>query len=202
MFSILIRTSGRPKFFDKCYKSVIAQTEDYKIIVSVDNKKSLEYVEKYPVHIVQVKQGRRENKARCPWNRYFNDMMIRAEGWIIYLDDDVTMLPGALTKIKQFCTDMQNVIVWKYKFASGRVIPEKEYWQKAPMRKHIDTGCFCHHKKQQVHWVTLRASDWRVIRQLWERKMNFIWIDEVLFEAGNNGTNGLKNDYESIVLPS
>ena len=62
------------------------------------------------------------------------------------------------------------------------------------MRKHIDTGCFCHHVRQQVHWVTLRASDWRVIRQLWERKLKFKWINEVLFEAGNNGTNGLKND--------
>ncbi len=194
MFSILIRTSNRPKFFDKCYKSVLAQTEDYKIIVSVDDNESLKYVKKYPVQIVQVKQGRRDNKAQCPWNRYFNDLIIRAEGWIIYLDDDVAMIPGALTKIKEFCTDRRNVIVWKYKFASGRVIPEKEYWGKKPTRKHIDTGCFCHHKKQQVHWVTLRASDWRVVRQLWDRKLKFKWINKVLFIAGNNGTMGTKRD--------
>lgn len=194
MFSILIRTSGRPKFFDKCYKSVLAQTEKYKIIVSVDDKESLEYVQKYPVKIVEVRQRKKENTAQCPWNRYFNDLLVRSEGWIIYLDDDVTMIPGALTKIKEFCTDRRNVIVWKYKFASGRIIPEKEYWKKIPTRKHIDTGCFCHHKSQQVHWVTLRASDWRVVKQLWKRKLKFHWIDEILFQAGNNGTVGNKQD--------
>jgi len=194
MFSILIRTSGRPKFFDRCYKSVKAQTEDYKIIVSVDDKESLKYVKKYPVQIIKVGRRKRENPAQCAWNRYFNDLLIRAQGWIIYLDDDVIMLPGALTKIKEHCTDKRNVIVWKYKFASGRVIPEKEYWQKKPTRKHIDTGCFCHHASQQVHWVTLRASDWLVVRSLWERGLKFRWIDETLFEAGNNGTNGLRND--------
>ncbi len=194
MFSVLIRTSGRPKFFDKCYKSVLAQTEEYKIIVSVDDKKSLKYVQKYPVEIVEVKPRKRENKAQCPWNRYFNDLLKKAEGWVIYLDDDVTMVPGALEKISKLCINPRYVIVWKYKFASGRVIPEDKYWRRPPQRKHIDTGCFCYHISQQVHWVTLRASDWRVIRQLWDRKLRFKWINEVLFEAGNNGTNGLRND--------
>ena len=194
MFDILIRTSGRPNFFDRCYKSVVAQKEKYRIIVSVDDQETLEYVKKYPVLIIRVKQGRIERMAPCPWNQYFNSLLIRAHSWIIYLDDDVTMLPGALTKIKEHCTDKREVIVWKYKFTSGRVIPEEEFWEKAPTRKHIDTGCFCHHKSQQVHWVTLRASDWRVVRQLWDRKLNFKWIDEVLFEAGNNGTNGTRKD--------
>lgn len=195
MFSILIRTSGRPNFFNKCYKSVEAQTfKDYKIIVSVDDQKSLKYVKKYPVEIVEVKPRKRENKAQCPWNRYFNDLLKKAEGWVIYLDDDVTMLPGALEKISKLCTKPRHVIVWKYKFASGRVIPEDRYWRRPPQRKHIDTGNFCHHVSQQVHWVTLRASDWRVISQLWDRKLRFQWINEVLFEAGNNGTNGAKLD--------
>jgi len=194
MFSILIRTSARPKFFDKCYKSVLAQTEDYKIIVSVDDKESLKYVQKYPVQIVQVRYKGKENPAQCPWNGYFNDLLAKAEDWIIYLDDDVTMLPSALKKIKKLCTDRKKVVVWKYKFASGRVIPEDRYWRRIPQRKHIDTGCFCHHISQQVHWVTLRASDWRVISQLWNRKLRFQWIKEVLFVAGNNGTNGLRND--------
>jgi len=195
MFSILIRTSDRPNFFDKCYKSVLAQKEKYEIIVSVDNENSLKYVKKYPVKVVKIgKTRKRDNKAQCPWNRYFNDLLIRARGWVIYLDDDVTMLPGALTEIKKHCTDPRNVIIWKYKFHSGRVIPEKEFWMKEPVRQHIDTGCFCHHRKQYVHWVTLRASDWRVVKQLWIRKLNFKWIDKVLFVAGNNGTNGSKND--------
>jgi len=176
----------------------LAQDVPCRIIVSVDDKQTLDYVKKYPVEIVQVKRRERENKAQCPWNRYFNDLLKKATGWVVYLDDDVIMRPDALKTIKPYCTNDKNVIVWKYQFASGRVIPERKYWEHRPQRKHIDTGCFCHHVSQHVHWVTLRASDWRVIRQLWDRKykdgIRFHWINKVLFEAGNNGTNGNKND--------
>ena len=194
MFSILIRTSNRPNYFDKCYESVIAQTfKDYKIFVSVDNKETYDYVKDYPVKVIKVIK-RADNRFRCPWNKYFNILLISARDWIIYLDDDVTMKPNALEEISKYCSSKKNVIVWKYKFLSGRVIPEKEFWGKMPRRKHIDTGCFCHHKNQKVRWFPLRASDWRVITQLWRKNLNFVWINKILFIAGNNGIMGEKND--------
>lgn len=95
----------------------------------------------------------------------------------------------------RFC---KKVIVWKYQFASGRVIPEPEFWEIIPTRKHWDSGCFCHHSKQKVFWPRARAADWRVGGQLWRRGLRFDWIDEVFFEAGNNGDIGQKHDF---ILP-
>lgn len=163
------------------------------MIVSVDDQRTYNYVEKYPVKIVRVKKGQ-----GIFWNGYFNDLLRKyAKGWIIYLDDDVKLIDkNVLDKISQYCTNPKNVIVWKYQFANGRVIPEKKFWGKQPMRKHIDTGCFCHHISQSVHWVSLRAGDWRVISQLWNKGLNFKWIDQVMFQAGNNGTVGNRKDYE------
>lgn len=193
MISVLIRTSGRPKFFEICYNSVREQTfKDWQMIVSVDDQKTFNYVEKYPVKIVRVKKGQ-----GIFWNGYFTDLLKRAKGWIVYLDDDVKIIdPECFEKISQYFGNTRNVIIWKYQFENGRVIPEREFWKKRPTRKHIDTGCFCHHINQQVRWIALRAGDWRVITQLWNRKLKFRWIDQVMFQAGNNGTIGNRQDYE------
>lgn len=190
MFNILIRTSGRPNFFHKCYESVKAQSyTNYRILVSDDGDS--DYLKDYPVEVVKVEK----RTGHCFWNLYMNELLKKVEkGWVIYLDDDVTMRHNALEEISKQCTDIRMVVVWKYRFASGRVIPGFEFWKRRPFRKHIDTGCFCHHKRQKVLWDSRRAADFRVIDNLWNRRLKFVWIDKVLFEAGNNGDIGKKND--------
>jgi len=195
MFSLLIRTSGRPKYFNKCYKSVMAQTyKDYRVIISIDEKRDLSYVRKCNAEIIRVKKSIVNRRIECPWDKYFNDLLKKATGWIIYLDDDVTMHPDALEKISKYCTDPENVIIWKYKWLTRGTMPEDEYWEKEPVRGHIDTGCFCHHINQSIQWLTLGANDWRVVKQLWDRGLKFHWINEVLFEAGNDQLEGRQID--------
>lgn len=192
LFNILIRTSDRPNFFEKCYESVCNQTHnDYRVIVSADNRQTYDYVSTYPVDIVMVDPM----PGHCFWNLYMNQLLRQvAEGWVVYLDDDATMVPGALETISRYADSKKKVIVWKYQFLSGRIIPEPEFWRKPPQRKHFDTGCFSHHISQPVTWVSARASDWRVATQLWNRKLRFVWVDKVLFHAGNNGDVGKKTD--------
>jgi len=191
LFNILIRTSNRPKFFERCLRSVEAQTlKDWRIIVSVDNEETEEYVREYPYEYIRVYP-----EVQCFWNLYCNDLLSFVKGgWVIYLDDDVTMITEALETIAQYTDNNKNVIVWKYQFASGRVIPEELFWERRPVRQHIDTGCFCHHSSQRVQWDSFRAADFRVIRNLWYKRLKFMWIDKVLFMAGNNGDVGKKND--------
>lgn len=185
----MIRTSGRPNFFQRCYDSVKAQTYgNYNILVSDDGDS--DYVYDYPVQVVKVTPGK-----GIFWNDYMNHLLKHVnQGWVIYLDDDVTMLPDALETISRYCDDVRKVVVWKYRFASGRVIPEAEFWGGKPTRKHWDSGCFCHSFRQKVFWVSVRAADWRVGLQLWSKKLRFTWVDKVLFVAGNNGDVGKKND--------
>ena len=195
LFNILIRTSDRPKFFERCLRSVWAQTYDkFNVFVSVDNQKTLEYVSYYPVKIVNVLP----QAGQCFWNLYFNDLLERVDGWVIYLDDDVTMEPDALETIANYTDSKRKVIVCIYLFLGGWVIPEQPFCKKRPVRKHFDTGCFCHHSSQKVVWDSMRASDFRVACQLFDRRLRFVWVDKVLFKAGNDGDIGKKND---LILP-
>jgi len=192
LFNILIRTSNRPKFFERCLRSVEAQTlKDWRIIVSADNEETEKYVKKYPYEYISV----HPTGVQCFWNLYCNDLLSCVhEGLVMYLDDDVTMVPEALETISQYADSVNKVVIWKYKFASDRIIPEELFWKKPPVRKHIDTGCFCHYSSQRVQWDSFRAADFRVIRSLWYKRLKFVWIDKVLFMAGNNGDVGKKND--------
>jgi len=198
--NILVRTSNRPKYFKRCIKSIRQQEyTNYRVIVSVDNKRSLDYVKRHiknENNIVQVKFIPRKNSAQCPWNRYFNVLQERVkQGWVMYLDDDAMLAhPKVLERLSEYMTDRNAVLFYKYRFKSGRVIPEKEYWRGEPTRKHIDTGCFTHHKSYKAKWVTLRASDWRVAKQMYNHFSFHVWIDEVMVQAQNDGLNGKKTD--------
>ena len=198
MFNILVRTSGRPNFFNECFESIAKQGyKNYRVIVSDDGDS--DYVYDYPVEVVKVTP----RVGHCFWNLYMNELIKQVEkGWIIYLDDDVTMRKDALSIISKRCNSIKKVICWRYQFANGRTIPEPEFWGKPPTRKHWDSGCFTHHSKQNVYWQMARAADWRVGLQLYKKKLQFEWIDETLFFAGNNGDVGKKNDLkDAIILP-
>jgi len=192
LFNILIRTSDRPRFFEQCVRSVEAQTfKNWRIIVGADNGETEKYVSEYPYEYIPVYP----KEVQCFWNLYLNELLDCVhEGWVIYLDDDVTMIPEALETISQYADGVNKVVIWKYQFQSGRVIPEQPFWKKRPVRKHFDTGCFTHHSKQKVIWDGARASDFRVLCQLYDRGLRFVWVDKVLFIAGNNGDIGKKND--------
>ena len=179
-------------------ESVLAQTyQNVRILVSVHDKRTEAYVKKYPVEIVKVKEIRKKDKGHTPWNKYMNDLLARVKrGYVVYLDDDAAFVHDrALEIINEHLTD--KLLIWKYRFASGRTVPESQYWGKRPERQHIDTGCFAHPAEYKPRWVTLRASDWRVARDLYD-KIGAVFLDEVLIEAANNGDNGKRHD---IILP-
>lgn len=190
MINILIRTSRRPRFFKDCIQSVENQSyKNWRIIISIDDNYTEQYVKPYGYDYVKVLRG----NTNCFWNLYFNDLYKQVkDGWIIYLDDDARLVPGALQIIADHFND-NNLLIWKYQFANGRIIPEINFWGKQPQRKHIDTGCFAHQRKHFIPWDALRAADYRVIFQLYQ-KLNPVWIDKVLFKAGNNGAIGNRKD--------
>lgn len=190
MLNILIRTSRRPRFFEDCVRSVESQSyKDWRIIVSVDDNYTETYVKPYGYQYIKVLRS----NSQCFWNTYFNTLVGEIKnGWIIYLDDDAQLMPGALQIIVDHCKD-NSLLVWKYQFANGRIIPEKNFWKKQPQRKHIDTGCFAHQKKHFMDWDGLRAADYRIVFQLYQ-KLKPIWINKILIKAGNNGTIGNRKD--------
>jgi hypothetical protein len=93
MFNILTRTNNRPKYFFLCNSSIKAQ--DYKgpvkQYVSIDDPKTMEYIEMYrnTLHIVNVERKQKTQSNSFPYNEYLNTMLSKVEeGWVMVLDDD------------------------------------------------------------------------------------------------------------------
>jgi len=196
MLNLLIRTSGRPELFRRCVETVEGQDyKDYEILVSCDTNEKYPY--DYDIKVIRVKREKRQGARHFPWNLYFNRLLAEVkDGYVIYLDDDARLVPGALQKIADN-VKKDKLLIWKYQFANGRVIPEKQFWGKPPVRQHIDSGCFAHHIEHAVKWDNGRAGDYRVARRLYSM-LGPIWFDDVLVVSANNGDNGRRND---IILP-
>ena len=72
LINILIRTTYRPEYFDKCLKSIYNQNYDnFKIICCYDDERCLNYLKKYKKKIeyffIDI-----ENKHSYKYNLYMN----------------------------------------------------------------------------------------------------------------------------------
>ncbi len=90
---ILTRTSGRPKFFEMCKKSIESQTYKKHVhVTSCDDETTCKYVKRYEetTTLVPVSRIPKKGKRNCPYNMYNNNLIKRVPqgSWIIFLDDD------------------------------------------------------------------------------------------------------------------
>ena len=91
----MIRTSGRPNLFGQLMKSI-----DYpaNVFASIDTNEKYPY--DYDIKVIRVKREKRQGARHFPWNLYFNRLLAEVkDGYVIYLDDDARLVPGALQKI-------------------------------------------------------------------------------------------------------
>lgn len=126
--NILIRTSNRPQYFQKCIQSIIEQQyENYNVIICYDKEESLIYLKEFnndyriTYFPVTVKS---EEKYR--FNLYCNVLMNKVEdGWIMFLDDDDMLSHDkVLSMINEHLYDINCVYLWKF-LRSDKVIYPK-----------------------------------------------------------------------------
>lgn len=100
LINILIRTHRRPDGFKKLIDSIKSQTyKNYRIIVSVDDMATFEYVLKHKIRIddIVLIDGEDVNNkvsesfagSNAPYNLYFNLLLQKVdEGYVYCMDDD------------------------------------------------------------------------------------------------------------------
>ena len=215
--NVLIRTSNRPKYFAECFKSVIDQTyiKNTKIIVSVDNSSTLNYVVRYPVDkIVDIRGyeipkpnrskeiivGRYRRKySPAHWNWYFNLMMNECyDGLIVYLDDDDKFtVPYALQMINDFIKTEDDLLFWRVQFP-GQLVPNDKAFGKEPIPANISTIGFSFHTKyiEQAQWQPYSYGDFRVAHKLYNTIPNKIFIRQILTKVNRKkaGGHGKRDD--------
>lgn len=195
LINILVRTSNRPKYFRKCIQSIRTQSyHNYRIIVSVDNDLTEEYVKPYGLDYIRVQKLYPTADQTAPYNLYINQLMKQVDrGWILILDDDDTLANSfVLDNIAQNASSSMSLLIWRMLWPTGRVIPDDTYWGKLPQRTFIGMPCFAFHKKwaDQYQFDGMKAGDLRFFHQLYKAHINKIWIDEIMIKTGNTGLKG------------
>lgn len=181
--NILTRTSNRPNYFKKCVNSVNIQTYSNKRhIISVDDDKSIDYVEKENCEYITVDKIKRKNPTDAPYNFYLNKLNEEVkDGWVMYLDDDdIFMTPDALEKIASNIKHEEQLLLWRVQFPN-RVIPENPHWEQRPTVTHISMIGFMYHSKyiDKMKFDGERCADYRYITKLYNMIDDVVWIDDV-----------------------
>jgi hypothetical protein len=206
--NILIRTSGRPKFFKKCIESIYSQ--DYKnvnIIVGVDDHESKKYVQPEKCRMIEYNYnnyhfdikpiGIEYGNEFIP-NLYMNDLKKEVvRGFILYLDDDDQFVTdSSLSKIMNNITSDDEMVFWIVKFPH-RTVPNVKLLGHEPQLTQVDTAGFIYHHKYTVNWEPYTNGDYRVCKQLYNIVPIKKYISEVLVESLRDVRNGrgLKDDY-------
>jgi len=203
---VLTRTSNRPNSFEKCLKSVRTQTyKKIKHIVTVDNLKDLNYVQKHKISPIVINKENiskekdisnpRTGKRFLP-NLYLNKMISTLDdGWIIILDDDDYFSNNqSVEKIVSHIKYPTDIIFWQMQYPNSRVLPTLVDFNKVPKLGKIGSPCFTIHTSiaKQLKFDGWKCGDYRFILKAFNKTSHKKWIPQPLIKIGTN-TGGLGN---------
>lgn len=180
---ILIRTSGRPKFFANLMESIKGQTYNNIVtIVHTDDPGDTYVTGDIIIH------GQRYDSAigTAPYNLY-NNALLQAipdgEGWYHFIDDDdMYNAPDAIEKLvffaKRDCVNVARVRRW-----NDTIFPAN--WRQ---QLSYQTECFFLHTnhKDKATWWANKGGDHNYSRQL-TKILPINWIDNLIICKAQEG---------------
>lgn len=218
LIHIVVRTHDRPKYFERCIKSIARQKYPNKQVhVIADSPGSFAYASKWvemgfaddvmkanPNHdpksfgdfLLLKRQGLCQKVSdfkRHRYDLYLNERIAKIEsGWIFIVDDDKELAgPDVLDHVANLLTSDDVVVIGQHAM-TVRTVPDGEYWEKLPFtRAQVDMSCFIFNAKHKklAKFDGHGAGDWRVAMRLTE-KLEVKWLKEVITIADNSGNCG------------
>ena len=210
MIAIVTRTSNRPKYFNRCYESVLSQDIPCKHYVLYDNEDDMSYLGDKDVitHFVDRSVYEESYDETAPvsavppilslHNLYFNEIYDSiTEDWIYHLDDDNYLLPKAFTGVVKHLTNDVDLAILRINHFLGTLPRYTDCIMKRISVGGIDTGCFLVKKDliKKVKWDGWKCGDYRVIKQCCELSKKSIWVKKVVMNMDEQGL-GTKKDIE------
>ena len=180
---ILIRTSGRPKFFARCMESIKAQTyPNITTIVHTDNPDD-DYVEG---DIIVRGEAYPRSVGTAPYNLYCNRLLEAipdGPGWYHFIDDDdAYACPDAIERFVA-ASKRDHINVTRVRRWNDVVFPRRWCVQQS-----FQTECFLLHTdhKGLAKWWANRGGDHNYTRQI-TRSLKINWIDDLLLCYAQEG---------------
>lgn len=213
LINILVRTSKRPNYFNRCYKSIKNQTyKKIHLIVNYDNNKTLKYLKYYQVDKITPFRVKNKNKFKIQkktddinchlflYNLYFNYMYQYCKpGYIIFMDDD-DILNGhdSLSIIANNINDSKPLLFWKVILADGSTVPSQKNFGNKPVCMDITGQGFAFPTEfiKYAQWDPYKMSDYRIAKSLWQIPTKKVFINKPLIKMDRNiyGGHGRKDD--------
>lgn len=190
---ILLRTSGRPNFFDICYKSIKEQDYDNIVIIThVDDKRDT-----YAKGDKIISTYNFDNRCRGYYNLYCNKLLKAipdGPGWYHFIDDDDKYTDKNVISRLVENSKREYLNVGRSRRAEGIVWPKS--WKK---QRSFQTECFFLHTdhKNKATWWNQKGGDHHYTMQLTtEHNMPINWIDNLIIcEAMAGKGHGRRLDY-------
>lgn len=200
--NIIIRTSNRPIYFEKCIKSIKKHYPDAILHITIDDIKDLEYVSKCGMSYRYYIINRESVKNFCSkiiikntpfiYNYYFNIVKPFLYGWCMFLDDDDELVSKPV-----FDDNTNNIYLYKVDVGT-EIVPNDTNFGKEPVLNNISGIGIIVHSSKIVDWSPQRGGDYIFIKQIYD-KCNPIWINTILSKTQTLGNFGRRNDFVSRI---
>jgi glycosyltransferase involved in cell wall biosynthesis len=199
-FNIIIRTSGRPIYFNNCVKSIRKYYPTAKLHITIDNIEDLNYVEKcvydfeYNYYLIN-KETIKNICEKIPiertqfiYNYYFNVVKPFLTGWCLFLDDDDVLL--MTPKFER--NNKNNIYLYKVDIGT-KIVPSISNFGKFPVLNDISGLSIVFHSLKMIDWLPQRGGDFSFISTMYN-KTTPIWVNEIISKTQTGGNFGKKND--------
>jgi hypothetical protein len=202
LFNILIRTSGRPNYFQGCIESIYKQKyKNWNIIIGVDDPKSEKYTKSVKGRTIHynykptkemVKPNSNEYGNFFIYNLYLNDLQNQVKnGYIIYLDDDDVLYDeNSLDQLSEVINGEDQLVIWRVQFPN-RLVPSDENFGKKPVMRDISGIGFTFHNKYKINWEPFKRGDYRVAKQLYEKVPKVTFLNKIITKLQREIEDGL-----------
>lgn len=189
---VLMRTSGRPVFFNKCYESIKKQTyKNIVLIVHTDDPND-EYVK----GDVIIKSDRISGNGSGFYNLYCNKLLKAipkdAKGWYHFIDDDDMYYSNDVIEKLVENAKRECINVGRSQRRDGVIYPKR--WKN---QHSFQTECFFLHTdhKNSATWWERRGGDHNYSRQL-TKILETNWIDIIICKAQAGKGFGRRMDFD------
>ena len=183
LINILIRTHNRPLGFKRLLDSIDAQTyKNYRIIVSVDNDKTKEYVISNGIlDFISI-----DKSIIGKYNLYLNVLIAETKEGFNWIFDDDDFLPNDKT-LEVITNNLKEGMISIFKMKKPKAIhPSSSSFGKTIQYCDIGTPCFVVPVEiaKQALWQHGAGRDYFYIKALADKigmdKIN--WVDEIICE--------------------
>lgn len=160
--NILIRTSNRPEYFEKCIQSILDQTyKEYHVYVCYDCEESLSYLKKYEEHKqVTYFYVNEDSQEKYKFNLYCNKLLDKVSNdYIMFIDDDDNFLHKSSLHVINSYLQNYKLITWNF-LRPDQLIYKKNMDESLQLGD-IDTACVCFHNDLKKHssWSDKQYGD-------------------------------------------